>query len=203
MEQVRFRRPEPSDPLDQRKAAIITKPCCVLARGEVLLGRQADITGHMVFTLRLVRQTKLRSVFFRRCLETVKLNTSFRISKTGRPFSLSLSHRECNVAVCSGATIPGCHSVIVQTGKCSHNRVPKPCANISLFFIILVCLSRACLGKIFRGFVIDYQMAPPKRRPRTVPRDVAVNCLGTNGLCFECVSLCLSRACLGKMFVFN
>lgn len=72
MEQVRFRRPEPSDPLDQRKAAIITKPCCVLARSEVLLGRQADITGHMVFTLRLVRQTKLRSVCFRRCLETVK-----------------------------------------------------------------------------------------------------------------------------------
>ena len=80
MEQVRFRRPEPSDPLDQRKAAIITKPCCVLARSEVLLGRQADITGHMVFALRLVRQTKLRSVCFRRCLVCRDCKTQHIIS---------------------------------------------------------------------------------------------------------------------------
>eukprot|EP01046_Picozoa_sp_COSAG06_P054640 COSAG06_NODE_9794_length_1814_cov_3.723615_3_plen_184_part_00 len=124
----------------------------------------------------------------------IKINDFYHfLYKNGRPFSLS--HRECNVAVRGGAAVPRRHTVVVQTGKCSHNRVSKSCTNVSFSTTFQYVYPEPVLANI-RGVVLDYKMAAKTSKSiyhfhqlnilkmyhfRTVPRDVAVNCRRANG----------------------
>jgi hypothetical protein len=103
-----------------------------------------------------------------------------------------------------------CTNAMRQLRKHKSPRDVGPCRSAS-FFEFYPCLSRACLGKMVvfihkwrkrTRFLTDSQRQQ-SHRPALQSHGHGLQENGSTVACFLVLSLCLSRACLGKMMAFS